>query len=329
VSYDPLAGSGSGRNHGVHRATMRNQAVLSGLPTIDGALMGDGESLVLMGQTTGTQNGPWIVHPGAWTRPSWFAVGSSASGYLFEPTQGAQFTGCTLLVMNVPGLDVVGANDLTIRHIDGRQILTPPDPLAFSWGSDIGNPGLAIADSVIANLKGGEGLFTYNNHSHYKMRIREQAIPGGGGAWTHTIRLRTGYAEIDGGWHFGICARNSAVDKAVTVQTWTWDAPNHIQCGNWQINDGAADVQAVYNAEDSVMMERYWFRLIYDDVGFTLTYQVSLDGDYWFTALQHAADTWFLAGRVPDFIGYFSDPYGFGTANRHIICDSWEVLAGA
>ena len=49
---------------------------LSGEQTIDGQLTAS--TLVLAtAQTTGSQNGPWVTGPGAWTRPGWYTSGST------------------------------------------------------------------------------------------------------------------------------------------------------------------------------------------------------------------------------------------------------------
>src|SRR5436853_3311600 len=46
---------------------------LSGAQTVDGVLGTAGTTLVLAtAQSTGSQNGPWIMQSGAWTRPSWY-----------------------------------------------------------------------------------------------------------------------------------------------------------------------------------------------------------------------------------------------------------------
>lgn len=59
-----------------------NQA-LSGLPTIDGVTVADGTMVLLSAQGTGSQNGPWIAHSGAWTRPSWYPSGGTTQAFQF------------------------------------------------------------------------------------------------------------------------------------------------------------------------------------------------------------------------------------------------------
>ena len=56
-----------------------NQATRSGLAqTVDGvALNTAGMIVYLAAQTTGSQNGPWVVASGAWTRPTWWATGAT------------------------------------------------------------------------------------------------------------------------------------------------------------------------------------------------------------------------------------------------------------
>jgi hypothetical protein len=56
-----------------------NVATLSALPTVDSYTMSAGQIVLLTQQTTASQNGPWVVGTGAWTRPAWWATGTTAS----------------------------------------------------------------------------------------------------------------------------------------------------------------------------------------------------------------------------------------------------------
>lgn len=51
-------------------AVAANVASLSGPQTLDGVAVVAGERVVLTGQSDPTENGPWVVAAGAWTRPS-------------------------------------------------------------------------------------------------------------------------------------------------------------------------------------------------------------------------------------------------------------------
>ncbi len=57
---------------------------LSGAPTIDGQATTAGTSIALLtAQTTASQNGPWVVQSGAWTRPTWFPSGGTTQAFQF------------------------------------------------------------------------------------------------------------------------------------------------------------------------------------------------------------------------------------------------------
>lgn len=62
-----------------------NQA-LSGLPTVDGQATAAGSVILATGQSTGAQNGPWVAAAGAWSRPSWYASGSTTQAFQFITT---------------------------------------------------------------------------------------------------------------------------------------------------------------------------------------------------------------------------------------------------
>lgn len=72
---------------------------LSGTPTIDGQLMVAGTSMPLLtAQTSGAENGPWIVQSGAWTRPTWYPSGGITQAFQFITTLvrlGATYQGST------------------------------------------------------------------------------------------------------------------------------------------------------------------------------------------------------------------------------------------
>jgi hypothetical protein len=90
-----------------------NQAALTGLPTIDGITLSAGQRILLVGQTTTTQNGPYVVAAGAWARASgdpsggnelglgafWFVEQGTVYGAsqwrLATPTSGAITPGTT------------------------------------------------------------------------------------------------------------------------------------------------------------------------------------------------------------------------------------------
>jgi hypothetical protein len=57
---------------------------LSGAQTIDGVLGTAGVTTVLLtAQSTASQNGPWVMQTGAWTRPSWYPSGGTTQAFQY------------------------------------------------------------------------------------------------------------------------------------------------------------------------------------------------------------------------------------------------------
>lgn len=100
-----------------------NQA-LSGLTAIDGIHSTlDGDRILLIGQTTATENGVWVRHAGAWTRPSDFAAASNSDITVYVLgglTHYAQVWRVRSANVNTvaPGLTrLEGPNKLTITRV--------------------------------------------------------------------------------------------------------------------------------------------------------------------------------------------------------------------
>lgn len=76
------SGSAGTSQHGVVAVSTSNIASLSGLAqTIDGvAISVAGQRVLLVGQTTGSQNGVWVSASGAWTRPTDWYTGDVVNG---------------------------------------------------------------------------------------------------------------------------------------------------------------------------------------------------------------------------------------------------------
>lgn len=75
-------------------ASSANVAALTGTPVVDGVATASGDRVLLTAQTTGSQNGLWVVQPGAWIRPTDFSSGSTtqalaAAVFIEEGTNNA------------------------------------------------------------------------------------------------------------------------------------------------------------------------------------------------------------------------------------------------
>lgn len=108
----------------VRAYTTTNIAALSGLGALTGsgvASFTDNQRIALGGQTTATQNGIWVVHDGAWTRPTDFATGMDVSGAYFIVEEGT-FADREFLVTSDTGSAVVDTNNLTLQDFGSSTI---------------------------------------------------------------------------------------------------------------------------------------------------------------------------------------------------------------
>ena len=69
---------------GVRAVATSNVASLSGTTTIDGVSLGVNDRVLLVAQTSGAENGIWLVQSSTWTRPTDYASGSTV-----DAVQGA------------------------------------------------------------------------------------------------------------------------------------------------------------------------------------------------------------------------------------------------
>jgi hypothetical protein len=96
---------------------------ITGLYTIDSVLLVDGNRVLLTGQTSAIDNGGWVAHAGAWTRPTDFNTGTTAMLAYFLVLQGALYIGSSW-VCSTPAA-VIGTDPLIFtqfslpQNIDG------------------------------------------------------------------------------------------------------------------------------------------------------------------------------------------------------------------
>jgi len=73
------------------RGVIASNQSLTGLPTSDGITYVANDIVLLTAQTSGSQNGPWVVASGSWTRPTWWSAASSQKPALFYVTEGTTY----------------------------------------------------------------------------------------------------------------------------------------------------------------------------------------------------------------------------------------------
>lgn len=134
--------NGYGTKGGADTASLINIAALSGLQTINGVTLIDGDEPFLNNQTTATQNGPWVAHSGSWTRPAWYTGTIASAGALIVVERGT-YAGYSF-ILSTPGVITV---DTT-----ATAWVTVPTATVNTAGNGISITGNAIA------VKNGNGI---------------------------------------------------------------------------------------------------------------------------------------------------------------------------
>lgn len=139
-----------------------NVSSLSGLAqTFDGiALNADGQVIFLSAQADPKQNGPWVVHSGAWTRPTWFATGLDVSNAIIIVQKGTTYadTGwlCTTDTTAIVGTDNLDFKGIFGANLDGTSIVLSGNTIVRGGiTGDVlipqGSNGATINSGVIVN----------------------------------------------------------------------------------------------------------------------------------------------------------------------------------
>jgi hypothetical protein len=99
-----------------------NETPLSGTAkTIDGVggpLTVD-DRVLLTAQTTGAENGVWVVKAGAWVRPSDFQADQSAASVMVSVQEGTTYADQVWQCTTNTGSDIIGTSALTFAQISG------------------------------------------------------------------------------------------------------------------------------------------------------------------------------------------------------------------
>jgi len=92
---------------------------LSGLQTIDSIGLQDGDRVLCTAQTNQVQNGIWVVHSSAWTRPDDFQSGSEAHGAFTFVTEGVSYEGTGWVCISDVGYSTVDTDPLEFTQFSG------------------------------------------------------------------------------------------------------------------------------------------------------------------------------------------------------------------
>jgi hypothetical protein len=147
-SYVDSVAQGLDIKASVRVATTAN-ITLSGTQTIDGIVLVASDRVLVKNQTTGTQNGIYVVAAGAWTRATDMAAGSDASGAFTFVQYGTSLADTGWVQTADPA--VVGTDALVWTQFSGAG--------TYSAGTGLTLTGSTFSiDSTVATLTGSQTL---------------------------------------------------------------------------------------------------------------------------------------------------------------------------
>jgi hypothetical protein len=160
------------------RAVSNANAALTGVQNFDGVVGVAGDDVLLVGQTTPAQNGPWRMAAAAWVRPPYWAAASTQRPALFFVTEGTTYdntkwttttngpitvdTTAVAIAQDTSGGTYVNGNGLSLTgnsfavklgsgvSFDGSQQVTlTPDPVGLL---SVGAAGIRVAAGTPAQI---------------------------------------------------------------------------------------------------------------------------------------------------------------------------------
>ncbi|MFC3833521.1 hypothetical protein [Deinococcus rufus] len=145
---------------GADTVSTTNVATRSGLGTYNGYTLTSGDVILLTGQTTGSENGPWVAGSGAWTRPTYYATGATErEGSEIVITRGT-FAGYSYVMTTQGGATV----DTTSTSWLGLPYAT-----AYTQGA-----GITISGNTIST-RNGNGL-AYDGSNNLTLQLNGSSL---------------------------------------------------------------------------------------------------------------------------------------------------------
>jgi hypothetical protein len=186
-------------------AALSNVASLSGPQTVGGVSLVAGDRVLLTAQTTASQNGPWVVQSGAWTRPDDTPAGTGLAGALVfsqNGVSGAYAANSAWLCTNSPGSDIIGTNSLTFARVTGLALATASSPLSIT------NDTLSL-NGVVPVANGGTGSSTALSSN--------RIIVSSGGTYAEAAALTNGQLLIGSTGAAPVAASLTGTTNQITV----------------------------------------------------------------------------------------------------------------
>ena len=182
---------------------------LSGIQTIDGITLVAGDRVAVMGQTTGSQNGLYVVASGAWTRSTDADTSSEVFAMSFFVSEGTA-SGNKVYVCTTDAPISLGSTSLAFALIGSSTSFTAGAGIIIS-GNQVSIDTNTVVRKVLAQLGNNSGTFFTIIHN-----LNTKAV---------IVGMRK--VSTDEAWE---CDYTSATLNTVTVYFTTAPTVNEFEC---------------------------------------------------------------------------------------------------
>jgi len=207
---------------------------LSGAQTIDGVAGTAGTTIVLAtAQTSGAENGPWVMQSGAWTRPTWYPSGGTTQAFQFITTfirLGNTYSGTTWRITSSGAVTIDTTATTWAQAVNGTA-LAPASLAANGTNCSAGNYALGVDASgnaegctavAVAPFSDATAIVKNASDTTKQFKVDASAITTG-----NTVTMTPPVAS--GSY---TAARKDAAQTFVGVQTFDSSTAPVLQFGN-------------------------------------------------------------------------------------------------
>lgn len=180
------------------RASTTANITLSGTQTIDGVVLVAGDRVLVKNQTTGSQNGIYVVAAGAWSRSTDADVDSEVNAGMFAFVEEGDANADTGWVMTTNSPTTLGTTSLTFAQFSGAGSLSV-DATLTKTGTTIGlTSGIATAGTYTSVTVDTYGRVTAGSTPAMQSQITAVGLlKGAGGGSVSAAVAGTDYLNND------------------------------------------------------------------------------------------------------------------------------------
>ncbi len=177
-------------------ATTGNLTALSGLQTIDGVALAEGDSVLVRAQLAGAQNGVYVASVGLWRRRGDAGQGALVPGVLVPVAAGSTYANTIHVLSSAGGAPiVVGTTAITVTAVSGGGGAIAPGAVGTTELADGAVTGVKIASALSDPGAATAGLRTLGTGAQQAAAGNDARLSNARTPTAHAATHATGQAD--------------------------------------------------------------------------------------------------------------------------------------